>query len=70
VISDIIQKQFVNVDAVSGATFSSNGIIEVVANALNAGFTNPNSERLQRGHIEGQGKDHKKEFGERHTKID
>ena len=31
-------------DAVSGATFSSNGIIEAVANALDLSYTNPNSE--------------------------
>lgn len=34
VISSIINKQSTNVDAVSGATFSSNGIMEAVANAL------------------------------------
>lgn len=42
VISEIIQNQDINVDAVSGATFSSNGIKEAVANALGISFTNPN----------------------------
>ena len=28
---------------VSGATFSSNGILEAVADALNIDFTNPNA---------------------------
>lgn len=51
VISEIIQDQDVNVDAVSGATFSSNGIKEAVANALGISFTNPNdSASGQQGH--------------------
>ena len=44
IISDIISTQSVEVDAVSGATFSSNGILEAVANALELSYTNPNSE--------------------------
>lgn len=43
VISAILQSQDTDVDAVSGATFSSNGIKEAVANALGIEFTNPNS---------------------------
>ena len=43
IISNIISKQTVQVDTVSGATFSSNGIKEAVANALGIEFTNPNS---------------------------
>lgn len=43
VISEIIQEQDVNVDAVSGATYSSNGIMEAVANALGISYTNTNS---------------------------
>lgn len=43
VIADILETQSVDVDAVSGATFSSNSIKEAVANALNLSFTNPNS---------------------------
>jgi len=43
VISEIISQQSVNVNAVSGATFSSNSIMEAVANALGISFTNPNS---------------------------
>lgn len=39
VVQDIIDNQSVNVDAVSGATYSSNGIKEAVANALNLDFT-------------------------------
>lgn len=39
VISEIIAAQSASVDAVSGATFSSNGIMEAVANALNIEFT-------------------------------
>lgn len=50
IISDIISNQSVEVDAVSGATFSSNGIIEAVANALDISYTNPNSESPKRGH--------------------
>ena len=43
VIAAILQAQDTDVDAVSGATFSSNGIKEAVANALGIEFTNPNS---------------------------
>lgn len=39
VINNIIKSQSVNVNAVSGATFSSNGIMEAVANALGTDFT-------------------------------
>ena len=39
IIQRIISNQSVNVDAVSGATYSSNGIKEAVANALNLSFT-------------------------------
>ena len=49
VISSIINSQSTDVDAVSGATFSSNGIKEAVADALGIEFTNPNSTQ-QRGH--------------------
>lgn len=43
IISEIISSQSVNVSTVSGATMSSNGIIEAVANALGISYTNPNS---------------------------
>jgi polyferredoxin/uncharacterized protein with FMN-binding domain len=43
VISEILKDQTVKVSAVSGATFSSNGIMEAVANALGVSYTNPNS---------------------------
>jgi uncharacterized protein with FMN-binding domain len=49
IISEIIEAQDVNVTAVSGATFSSNGIMEAVANALNVSYTNSNSSNT-RGH--------------------
>ena len=39
VIDEIISNQSVNVDAVSGATYSSNGITEAVADALGESFT-------------------------------
>ena len=43
VINAILSSQSINVSTVSGATFSSNSIIEAVANALDLEFTNPNS---------------------------
>jgi len=49
VISSIINSQSTDVDAVSGATFSSNGIKEAVADALGIEFTNPNRTQ-QKGH--------------------
>lgn len=50
VAEQIINTQSVEVDAVSGATFSSNGIMEAVADALGVEFTNPNSSLTQEGH--------------------
>ena len=50
VISEIIENQDVNVDAVSGATFSSNGIMESVADALGVSYTNTNSDRKEERH--------------------
>ncbi len=49
VVSAIIKSQSTDVDAVSGATFSSNGIKEAVADALGIEFTNSNSTQ-QKGH--------------------
>ena len=49
IISAIMQAQSVDVAAVSGATFSSNSIMEAVANALGISYTNPNSS-AQQGH--------------------
>lgn len=43
VLSEIIKNQSVDVTAVSGATYSSNGIMEAVANALGVSYTNTNS---------------------------
>jgi uncharacterized protein with FMN-binding domain len=50
VIDEIISQQQVQVDAVSGATFSSNGIMEAVADALGMDYDNPNSTMQQGGH--------------------
>ena len=49
IIAAILAAQSVDVDTVSGATFSSNSIKEAVANALGIEFTNPNS-TMQKGH--------------------
>lgn len=43
VIDEILSEQSVNVSTVSGATYSSNGIMEAVADALGISFDNPNS---------------------------
>ena len=43
VIPAILSSQTPQVNAVSGATFSSNGILEAVADALDLTFTNPNA---------------------------
>ena len=43
VIAAILSNQSVSVSTVSGATFSSNSIIEAVADALELEFTNPNA---------------------------
>lgn len=50
IISEIISLQSTQVDTVTGATFSSNGIIEAVANALGLSYENPNSTANQQGH--------------------
>ena len=52
VISEILAAQDTNVATVSGATFSSNSIIEAVSNALGKEFTNLNS-TMSRGHDHG-----------------
>lgn len=49
VTDEILAGQAVEVDAVSGATFSSNSIMEAVADALGLAFENPNSS-LPSGH--------------------
>ena len=48
IISAILNKQSIGVSTVSGATFSSNGILEAVANALSIDFSNPNSSMMHR----------------------
>lgn len=59
VISEIISAQSLDVPCVSGATFSSNGILEAVADALNVSFDNPNQYSSDNGgHRKG-------EFGKR-----
>ena len=50
VIEEILSSQSIDVTPVSGATFSSNGIIEAVSNALNLEFENPNTTNAQSGH--------------------
>lgn len=50
VIQEILSSQSIDVTPVSGATFSSNGIIEAVSNALNLEFENPNTTNAQSGH--------------------
>ena len=52
IIKSIISEQSLNVDTVSGATFSSRGILEAVANALNVSYNNPNSS-FGGGHMHG-----------------
>ena len=54
VINSIISSQGIDVSTVSGATFSSNSIIEAVANALDLQFTNNNEQ------LASSGKGHKK----------
>lgn len=56
VIQELLAAQSTDVTPVSGATFSSNGIIEAVANALNLEFENPNITNAQSGHDEGSNK--------------
>lgn len=48
-IGEIINTQSLDVSCVSGATFSSNGILEAVANALNVNFDNPNQYSANKG---------------------
>lgn len=50
VTEEIIAAQSIEVDAVSGATYSSNSIKEAVAAALGLAFENPNSTLQQGGH--------------------
>lgn len=52
VVSGILKEQKAEVDSVSGATYSSNGIMEAVANALKIDYTNPIPEdgEKQKGH--------------------
>lgn len=49
VIGEIIESQSLNVQTVSGATMSSNGIIDAVANALGISYTNPNRQQGAKG---------------------
>lgn len=53
IIREIIDAQSLDVSCVSGATFSSNGLLEAVANALNVEFDNPN---LYSSHKDGHGR--------------
>lgn len=56
VIQEILSSQSTDVTPVSGATFSSNGIMEAVSNALNLEFENPNTSNAQREHGGGPNK--------------
>ena len=53
VIGEIIDSQSLNVSTVSGATMSSNGIIDAVANALGIEYTNANSQLGGKGQHRG-----------------
>lgn len=48
-IEAILNNQSLRVNTVSGATFSSNGILEAVADALDLSFTNPNTSNNRQG---------------------
>ncbi len=48
-IEAILNNQSLRVNTVSGATFSSNGILEAVADALDLSFTNPNESANHHG---------------------
>lgn len=50
VIASILKTQGIDVSTVSGATFSSNSILEAVADALDLDFTNPNASASGMGH--------------------
>lgn len=55
IIDEVINAQSLDVACVSGATFSSNGILEAVANALNIEFNNPNqNSSRESGHGKGK----------------
>lgn len=49
-IQEILDAQSIDVDTVSGATYSSNGILDAVADALGIDFTNPTEGGGQEGH--------------------
>ena len=44
IIDNILSTQNINVSTVSGATFSSNGILEAISNSFGITYENPNSE--------------------------
>ncbi len=58
VIGEILDSQSLNVATVSGATMSSNGLIDAVANALGISYTNPNAQQGARGSHQGRGRNH------------
>ena len=49
IVDSILNRQQTNVDAVSGATFSSNGIMEAVSNTLGVEYEN-NNDSISHGH--------------------
>lgn len=50
ILASIMKEQSIDVDAVTGATFSSNGILAAVADALDISFENPNNTAEKHGH--------------------
>lgn len=65
IISEIIESQSTDVQTVSGATYSSNGIIDAVANALNISYTNSN-DSMQNSHKGFHGNSERKRRHGRH----
>lgn len=55
ILNQILSEQTIDVQNVSGATFSSNGILEAVANALNINFDNPNQYNINKDDRGGKG---------------
>ncbi len=58
IISEILSAQSVDVDTVSGATYSSNGILEAVADALNQEYQTTQPSGSGGGHNQNRGGNH------------
>ncbi len=50
VIAEVLSQQSIDVDTATGATMSSNGILEAIADALGLEFDNPNQSMAEQGH--------------------